>query len=137
MPDNEGTGGRSARGIRKQNNKLRPFEESCSETAVPKSEEINTCIGHQDWVHLFGVDIPTYRVFIRLIRPKPVIELGQGTALLQRLPFLDPFLPIEQSFAVHNTLTSPLAALLTSLSLLGRLRDAVLSSSRQIGKSQN
>ena len=40
MPDNEGTGGRSARRIRKQNNnKLRPFEESCSETVVPRSGE--------------------------------------------------------------------------------------------------
>ena len=40
MPDDEGTGGRSARRIRKQNNsKLRPFEKSCSETVVPRSGE--------------------------------------------------------------------------------------------------
>ena len=40
MPDDEGTGGRSARRIRKQsNNKLRPFEKSCSETVVPGSGE--------------------------------------------------------------------------------------------------
>ena len=63
-------------------------------------------------------------------RSKPFIEPGQGTALLQRLTLLDPFPPDVLSFTVHNTLTSPLAALLTSLSLLGRFRDAVLSSSR-------
>ena len=72
----------------------------------------------------------TYRVFIRLIDPNHSLNLARAPPCFSGWPLLDPFPPDVLSFTVHNTLTSPLAALLTSLSLLGLLREAVLSSSR-------
>ena len=57
----------------------------------------------------------TYRVFIKLIEPNQSLNLARAPPCFSGLPFLDPFLPAEQSCAVHNTLTNPLAALLTIL----------------------
>ena len=72
----------------------------------------------------------TYRVFIKLIDPNHSLNLARAPPCFSGWPLWDPFPPAVLSLTLHSTLTRPLAALRTSLSRLGRLREAVLRSSR-------